>query len=171
MRYGTRTVVGRGWTTVGVRPIGTMHIGYDYHYLYVALSPVSGDVFALIMPEMDSNCYEVFLKEFSRYVEQRGLVTEETPYVRFIADNAGSHHATEVTIPAGILVENLPPYSPELNPCERFFEELRRVLKSRVCVSVKEVENIILTALKHYWDNPDAVVKLTYWEWMKNATS
>lgn len=171
MRYGTRTVLGRGWTPVGKRPSGRMYIGYDYHYLYLALSPTSGDIFALLMPAMDSNCYDVFLREFARDLSSRAPLAEGKADVRFISDNAGSHHADATVLPAGISVENLPPYSPELNPCERFFEEVRRVLKNEVLETVQEVEKIIIETLHHYWNNPDEVVKLTYWEWMKYNTS
>ena len=166
MRYGTRTVLGRGWTPTGIRPRGRMHIGYKYHYLYVALSPRSGDVFALLLPRMNSKCYTVFLKEFSRHLSLQGLIGDGMPEVRFIADNAGFHHAKDIDVPAGISAEHIPPYSPELNPCERFFEEIRRSMKNKVAETVEEIEQVVIGALRHYWDNPDAVIQLTYWEWM-----
>lgn len=175
MRYGTRTILGRGWTPVGIRPTGKMHIGYAYHYLYLALSPTTGDVFALLLPHMGSDYYEVFLQEFSRYLTGKELIEEGKPPVRVIADNASSHRATELVVPPGIALENIPPYCPELNPCERFFEEIRRVMKKKVCKSIKEVEDIVVKELQKYWENPKAIVKLCYWEWMKperiNTTS
>ena len=170
MRYGTRTILGRGWTPTGIRPRGRMHIGYKYYYLYLALSPISGDVFALLLPRMNSKCYTVFLREFSRHLSSLGLIGEGQPKVRFIADNAGFHHAKEVAVPTGIIAEHIPPYSPELNPCERFFEEIRRSMKNKVAENVEDIEEVVVKALRHYWDNPNAVIQLTYWDWMNKKT-
>lgn len=171
MRYGTRTVLGRGWTPIGKRPSGKMRIGYKYEYLYLALCPKSGDVFALFLPTMQTECYNIFLSEFADYLFHRGIIEYGKPNIRLIADNAGTHHAEEIVIPHCISSEHLPAYSPELNPCERFFEEVRRKLKNEVCATVEEVEIIIIQVLKYYWDNPDATVKLIYWDWMKNSTT
>jgi len=42
----------------------------------------------------------------------------------------------------------LPPYSPELNPVERLFQELRRHMANRICASLAELEARLVEALK-----------------------
>jgi transposase len=43
-----------------------------------------------------------------------------------VLDNAPCHRRKDIGEIPGLTVLFLPPYSPELNPAERFFEELRR---------------------------------------------
>ncbi len=38
-----------------------------------------------------------------------------------VEDNAGWHSSKKVEVPAGITIEFLPPYSPELQPAERLW--------------------------------------------------
>jgi len=46
-------------------------------------------------------------------------------------DGAGAHRSERVSY--GLMEkELLPPYSPELNPVERFFQEIRHQLKNKV---------------------------------------
>jgi transposase len=66
-------------------------------------------------------------------------------------------------------VEQLPPYSPELNPVERLFKELRRELKNRVFESFEAVEEAVIKAVKPYlWDG-SRVKKLTLYNWLHTA--
>ena len=44
--------------------------------------------------------------------------------VALVWDNAGAHKSAAQSLPDGISVVSLPAYSPELNPVERFFQEL-----------------------------------------------
>lgn len=168
MRYGTRSQLTRYWTPCGVRPCGSMKIGYEYGYLYTALCPSTGDVFALLLPSMQSECFATFLQQFERYVQQHGQegLASTATTVRLVLDNAGAHHANLLPEQSSITLEFLPAYSPELNPVERFFQEVRRVIRKKVFETLKEIEDAITDVLHSYWNNPQAVVKLTYWDWM-----
>ena len=44
----------------------------------------------------------------------------------------------------------LPPYSPELNPTERFFQEMRKVTANRIFENIEEQEKLIDEALINY---------------------
>ena len=60
-------------------------------------------------------------------------------------------------------------YSPELNPAERFFEELRRETKNRIFSTVDEIQEAIVEILKRFWENPKLVTRLTKWGWMERV--
>jgi len=175
MRYGTRSLPARFWTAQGVRPNGRMNIGYEYRYLYTAVCPATGDVFALMLPSMQAVCFDLFLREFNRHLQQIYGSTDKTSgnttaKVRLILDNAGAHHA-QLREAQHISLEYLPPYSPELNPVERFFQELRRATKSIIFETLEQIEDVLISTLTHYWNNPQLVVQLTYWDWMKYDNS
>jgi DDE superfamily endonuclease len=85
-----------------------------------------------------------------------------------IWDNAPAHHAKLVRA-AGPALVPLPPYSPELNPPERIFEEIRRRAEGRVWgtidAKVAEVE-AFLQDLAHH---PERVRRLAGWAWITEA--
>ena len=66
-------------------------------------------------------------------------------------------------------MERIPPYSPELNPVERFFKELRKELKNRVFDSYEQVEAAVIEAVKPYLNDKEKVKQLTCYGWLQNA--
>ena len=65
--------------------------------------------------------------------------------------------------------ERLPPYSPELNPVERFFKELRATLRNRVFDIYEQVEAAVIKAVKPYLKDTEKVRRLTWYGWLLNA--
>jgi transposase len=59
----------------------------------------------------------------------------------------------------------LPPYSPELNPVERYFQELRAKLSNKVFETIEEIMEALSEALAPYWDNPSMLASLTGYGW------
>lgn len=71
---------------------------------------------------MDGRCLEAFLKHLGEAYGEHQLV--------LVLDNAPSHLSKEIAYPENVSILNLPAYSPELNPVERWFLEFRRALLS-----------------------------------------
>ena len=85
-----------------------------------------------------------------------------------IMDNAGSHHVNwqEHEVKPNVRIEYLSPYSPDYNPQERMFQELKKPLKGKVFKNTAEIEQIIKKELQKLWNQPQKVKKLTAWEWI-----
>ena len=66
-------------------------------------------------------------------------------------------------------IEHLPAYSPQLNPAERFFQELRRELKNKVFESYEEVEKAVIEAVKPYLKDKQKVKSITCYGWLQNT--
>lgn len=160
MRFGTRTELGRRWTSCGFRPTGEHLIGYEYGYLSVALNPVSGELLALILPDMRTESFQAFVDEFIKFVG------EKKKSVRLITDGAAAHRSPRLKIEKQLSIEHLPPYSPELNPVERLFKELRAVLKNRIFESLEAVEEAVIEAIKPFLRDGSRVTKLTFYGWL-----
>ena len=139
-----------------------MLIGYDYGYLSVALNPRSGELFALLLPDMTIESFQAFVDEFSEFVGAQASV-------RLITDGAAAHRSQRLAVKERIVLEHLPAYSPELNPVERLFKELRARLKNRVFETLSEVEAAVIEAIKPYLTNRSIVKKLTFYKWMNNT--
>ncbi len=145
-----------------MRPVGRMNIGYEYGYLYAAVNPLSGRAFGLILPAMTVESMIIFVREFRRWLKSNGEVEAATVLV---LDGAGAHRSERVSY-GKVEKQLLPPYSPELNPVERFFQELRRELKNQVCESYEAVEQAVEEIFKKYLAKPEAVKKLTNFHWL-----
>ena len=60
-----------------------------------------------------------------------------------------------------------PPYSPELNPAERVFEEVRRWVEGRVYESLEEKTAAVDECLSRLESDPERVKSLVSWEWIR----
>jgi hypothetical protein len=159
MRFGTRTDLGKKWMPFGKRACGRQKIGYEYGYLYVSLKPFTGEVFALILPALNKECFGIFAHWRSRHLERKILM---------VADGATAHRLDEEGL---IEITKIPPYSPELNPVERFFQELRRKLKFRVFDTIEQAEDYISEKLQEFIENKERVKSLTLYPYISNTHS
>ncbi len=83
-----------------------------------------GQSFCLFLPRLDGACFELFVREWRQaFPSGRWAV---------VLDNSGAHTSGHVRWPDGLAPVYLPPYSPEINPGERWFNELREPLSSRI---------------------------------------
>ena len=63
----------------------------------------------------------------------------------------------------------LPLYSPELNPAERFFQELRRAVEGEPYASLDETVAAVQRILEPWDADPERVRSLCGWPWTEDA--
>ena len=106
------------WCFSGNRPSVPCHHIREYRYAYGAVEPLTGESFFLIMPYCNTECMNVFLMELSKtYPEDRILL---------VCDGAGWHRAKVLKVPDNIRLIFLPPATPEMNPIEQVWTEIRK---------------------------------------------
>ena len=159
MRYGTRTIAAKKWTSQGHRPQSPMKYGYQYHYLFQAIQPSSGKTFEMYLPNMSGDCFKLFMTSFAN----------QYPGQLMIMDNAGCHHVKwedeDIPFP-NVDIEYLPAYSPDFNPQERMFQEIKKPLKGKIYDEIEPIEADIEQQLKLFWDDPNKVKSITAWDWI-----
>jgi len=70
-------------------------------------------------------------------------------FVMMVVDGAPSHRAEHLRVPKNMVLVKLPPYSPELNPVEHLWDELRekefanRVFETLGAVIVGSSQNFV----------------------------
>ena len=163
MRSGTRTELKRRWKPKGHRPICNVKIEYQFVYLYAALNPYDGKLIALLLPHMTKDCFSIFMEYFEE--QTQSYYGEEEVLV--ILDGA-SNHQSDVLNSERIRLEKLPAACPELNPAERFFEQLRTELSNIVFEEIEQVEEKLIKILKKYYDNPELIQSLTYFPYIRH---
>jgi len=82
-------------------------------------------------------------------------------------DQAGWHKAKALIIPSNIRLLNLPPYSPELNPAEHLWEEIReKWFPNLVFRSITAVEDTLMEALATLERDSERVGGLSGFDWI-----
>jgi transposase len=152
----------RRYCPKGFRPPYLVRRRYEWTYLYAAVEPATGESFCSYLPGMDGRCLETFLEHLGEAYRGHHLVV--------VLDNAPSHLSKEIAHPENIsLLLNLPAYSPELNPAERWFQEFRSALSNKVFESVELLQEALTEALRPYWREPDRLQRLTGFSWWVEA--
>ena len=168
-RFGLKTWFRRRWCPSGFRspwphpslPRKGRH-RYEWLWLYAAVEPATGESLTLYMPHLDGVCLQVFL-------EQLRQAFPEDP-VLVVLDRAGSHVSGQVEWPAGMAPLLLPARSPELDPAERWFGELRGPLANTAFESLAALEAELTEALRPYWEDVSRLAQLTGYAWWTATT-
>ena len=87
-----------------------------------------------------------------------------------VLDGAGWHKNQAIPLPGNIKLLFLPPYSPELNPVEHLWDDLReKSFHNRVFDSIDALENHLEQELAAFEENPQRAKSITHWPWIINA--
>ena len=105
------------WCEKKIRPSVPCHHIREYRYAYGAVEPKTGDNFFLVMPSCDTVCMNVFLRELAKEFPDDIIV--------LACDGARWHKSNTLEIPSNIEIVFIPSYTPEMNPIEQIWEELR----------------------------------------------
>lgn len=126
-----------------------------------AVCPFDGDLDALILPDVNAQSMSLFLQELS--------LNHAREHIVLVLDRAGWHTAKDLNVPQNITLYRLPPYSPELNPVEHLWDEIReKWFLNRYFASLDSVENQLVLALKTLMENPNLVTSICLFNWMIN---
>jgi len=106
------------WAPAGVRPIVPRHHIREYYYAYGAVEPATGENFFLVLPHANTICMNVFLQELSKQYSDDTIL--------MCVDRASWHTTTKLAMPDNIVLFYLLPATPEMNPIEQIWKELRK---------------------------------------------
>lgn len=117
-RFGLHTLRARRLTLRGVKPIGCYQFEFHNFYVYGLVAPRTGESFFATQRSMSATDFGSFVQEFAAQRPERFHI--------LLLDNARSHHATTLALPSNVALLFLPPYAPELNPCERVWQVIKQ---------------------------------------------
>ena len=153
-RFGRMNRIRPCWAPVRTRPEVAAQLIREYIYLYSAVSPKDGTCVYLIMPTSNTACFQAFLDVLARrFVRQDVLL---------VLDGAPNHRSSELVLPDNITLLYLPPYSPELNPKENLWDEIReKIFKNYALKSTDAVRAKLKQAILYIERNPKIVRSIT----------
>ena len=120
------------WCQKGFRPAVPCHHIREYRYVYGAVEPKTGESSFLICPSCNTECMNLFLQNLSKEFAE--------DYILLVCDGARWHDSKKLIIPSNIQLLHIPPYTPEMNPIEQIWEELReKGFRNEVFSSLNQV--------------------------------
>jgi hypothetical protein len=132
-------------TGLGVQPLQIVEPLYESYWLYAAVEPTTGDAFWWEWSCLDADCFNLFLHKLGHhYTESLNIV---------LLDHAPAHVAQRVQMPANVVLVWFPAYSPELNPVERLWEDLKAridVMDARVRASLSALQEHVASIVQRY---------------------
>jgi putative transposase len=107
------------WCFPGFRPTVPCHHIREYRYAYGAAEPLTGESFFLVLPYSNTECMNIFLRELSNKYPK--------DYMILVCDGASWHKSKKLKVPENIELFFLPPATPEMNPMEQVWKEIRKI--------------------------------------------
>lgn len=135
--------------------------GYEreFVYAYGAVSPREGNFDWKICSQMNTQRMNEFLDQVS--------VEYPDHFIVMIVDGASSHRGKDLIIPENIRLLPLPAYSPELNPQEHLWDEIReKEFPNRVFDSLAGVKKQLKSGLVRLARDRKCVSSITAWPWI-----
>jgi transposase len=141
-RCGLLPVHRRRMTLSGVKPVGTVQYCFENFYVYGAIEPTTGESFFLELPYLTTVHFQIFLDEFAHHYQDTLNIV--------LLDNGSCHKAKSLVIPDNVACLFLPPYSPELNPIERLWQDMKDRLAWVLAAQLEALEHCVETILRQY---------------------
>ena len=160
-RFGRINDIKRCWVAAKIRAKVAKQIIREYMYIYGAFDPMDGTADMLVLPSMTSEAMNIFLKELS--------IRHQDQLILLICDGASNHRSKSLRLPDNIMIAYLPPTSPQLNPSENMWDEMKeKFFHNRMFNSFGELVDRMVESALHYQRNKEIVKSITGWHWIVN---
>ncbi len=160
-RFGLKTITRRVVTLKGVKPIGRVQWLRDNFYLFGVVEPLTGEHFFWEFSHLDTVCFQKFLQQLAHcYPDEFHIIQ---------VDNGAFHCTQDLKVPENILLLFQPAHTPQVNPIERLWEELKKNLSWEIFDKLDELKVAVRQLLLEL---PKPVVaSLTGWDFILEALS
>lgn len=161
-RFGRITQPTRCWAPEDMRPCVPNQIVRQAIYAFAAVHPQTGKMSSTILPTANTEMMNIFLKQVSQEFTEYFLVMQ--------VDRAGWHRSQQLQVPENIRLIFQPPYSPQVNPVEHIWEELReKHFANRIFSSLDDLQEHLCSALSELSSHLDFVRSMTYFPYIQAA--
>jgi transposase len=160
-RFGRMVRIRRCWAPAPLRPV--VNNGYErqFTYVYGAVSPLEGEFDWKLTPKMNTEHMSDFLAQLGQAHPDDFIIT--------IVDGASSHVSKDLIVPENIRLYRLPSYSPELNPQEHLWDELReKEFPNRVFADMAGVIRQLESGLPKLAADHERIKSICAWPWILN---
>ena len=158
-RFGRMARIRRCWAPAPLRP--TVRNGYErqFTYVYGSVSPLHGQLDWSLSDKMNTEQMNAFLARVSQ--------AHSGEFIVMVVDGASSHKGKDLNVPENIRLLALPGYSPELNPQEHIWDEVReKAFPNLVLDQMAEVIERLNQEMSTLAADTQRIQGITAWPWI-----
>lgn len=163
-RLGLKPLLRRVWSPRGVRPVAPVYPRYEWLWVYGWVQPATGATEWLLLPSVNTALFNLALEQLAQAVG-----AGPAKQVLVVLDQAGWHGAAGVELPAGVHLEFLPAYSPELQPAERLWPLTNEGVANQLFATLEALEDAVTARLQDLMAQPEVVRAYTCYHWWPTA--
>ena len=159
-RFGRISISRASWAPKGIRPRSPRQVIRKFVYAYTAVCPALGKMTSLILPTVNSEMMSLFLNQVSKDFADYFII--------MLVDRAGWHVSSRLKIPENIKLIPIPSHSPELNPSEHIWDELReKHFPNLALKTLDDVEEKLCEGLNQLANDPQRLQSLTNFPYLR----
>jgi hypothetical protein len=152
----------RCWAPIGTRPTVPNQIVRESRYAFAAVDPASGAMTCLVLPEANLAMMNRFLAQVAADFADSFVVMQ--------VDGAPWHTSPNLHVPENIHLITQPASSPELNPVEHLWDDIREKEFPNVRhASLDEVKQAVSTGLRRLAAAPKKLSSMTFFPHLRAA--
>jgi len=159
-RLGLQPILRRVWARRGQRLLAPVQPRYQWLYLVGFVRPLTGQTEWQWTSTVNVEVFTVVLNQFAQAV---GAGSDKQ--ILLVLDNAGWHTSATLTVPDGIHLHFLPPYTPELQPAERLWSLADAPLANRHFATLDALEEAHAQRCAQLQQQPDLIRRYTHYHW------
>ena len=137
-RLGLKPVLRAVWAPNGQRPTALGHHRFEWLYVTALVGPATGETVSYLCNGVSEPLFAGLLAAFATAV---GAGPRKR--VVLLLDDAGFHTRPSLSVPDGITLIHLPPYSPELQPAETLWRLVDEPIVDKLVPTLHDLVNTI----------------------------
>ena len=158
-RFGRMARIRCCWAPAPLRPVVCNGYERQFTYVYGGVSPLQGQLDWSLSAQMNTTQMSAFLSQVSQ--------AHPLDFIIMVLDGASSHKAKGLVVPENIRLISLPAYSPELNPQEHIWDEVReKAFPNLVFDQMDLVIERLKAGMSTLAADADQVRSITGWPWI-----
>ena len=162
-RFGQQGTITRVWALRGRRAYACKQTGFEWVYVFGAVCPETGQTHGCLISFADTSAMNGYLKDFCKHIP-------DDEHVLMVLDRAGWHRARTLRIAENLTLLLLPAYSPELNPVELLWWQMRdKHLSNQVFETAEQLDMDVGKAWCAVTCQSETIRSLCLFPWVESA--
>ena len=160
-RVGLKPILRKVWSKTGERPTAIVSHRYQWLYVYGFVKPKTGETLWYLIPRVNTLWLNLV---YNNFAIDAGISDKKKAFL--VEDNAGWHRSKKVETHAGIIVDYLPAYSPDLQPAERLWTLVDEPLVNEYFETIDEMEEVLIKRCNVLSKMKEEIRNITNYHWL-----